>query len=126
MRLTMRNLSRRPGLVVAVVGMLTVALAFVVASLSVLDGLLIRPYPYPKLHRLVLIRDARPAEGAHQGRAIAAADFLDVRRAVPALSAVAGWRTQPSVITSAGGDPERVEALAVTANFFAMLGVTPA
>src|SRR5262245_37406260 len=126
MRLTIRNLSRHPGLVVAVVGMLAAALAFVIASVSILNGLLLHPYPYPGLEQLVLIRDSRPAEGTHQGRAIATADFLDMREAVPALSNVAGWRAQPAVITSPSSDPERVEALAVTANFFAVLGVAPA
>jgi len=125
MRIAIRNLVGHPGLALSTLGMLAMALAFVVASLSVLNGLLIRPYPYPRLGQLMLIRDSTPREGAHQGRAIAAADFLDIRRAVAAFSSVAGWRTYPSVITGADRDPERVEGLAVTANFFGMLGVSP-
>src|SRR5262249_35735708 len=46
-------------------------------------------------------------------------------RDVRAFSSVAGWRPQPLVITSAAADPERIEAAAVTANFFSTLGVVP-
>src|SRR5262252_193871 len=125
MRLAIRSLIRRPALVVTIVGMLTIALAFVIASLGVLNGLLIQPYQYPKLGQLLLIRDSKPAEGAHQGHAIASADFIDVRQTVSAFSAVTGWQAVPAVITSGGADPERVQALAVTANFFATLGIRP-
>src|SRR5215472_13260092 len=122
MRRAIRNLGHHPGLVFAIVAMLTVALAFVIASLSLLNGLLVRPYPYPKLRRLMLVRDSKPREGAHRGRSIAIADFLDVRESVPAFSSVAAWRARPLVITSPGADPERVEGVAVTANFFTTLG----
>jgi putative ABC transport system permease protein len=125
MRFAIRNLGRHPGLVFVIVAMLTAAQAFVIASLSLLNGLLVRPYSFPKLRRLMLVRDSKPREGVHQGRSIAIADFLDARESVPAFSNVAAWRARPLVITSAGADPERVEAAAVTANFLTTLGVSP-
>jgi len=125
MRFAIRNLGRYPGLVFAIVGMLTSALAFVIASLSLLNGLLVHPYPYPKLRQLMLVRDSKPREGVHQGRSIAIADFLDTRESIPAFARVAAWRARPLVMTSADADPERVEAAAVTANFFTTLGVAP-
>jgi len=105
---------------------LAIALAFNVVSASVLTALLDRPFPYPELERVVLVRDARPTDGAHQGRAIAAADFFDLRSQVPAFSSLAAYRPSPLVIASQGADPERIEAAAVTANFFSTLGVRPA
>ena len=125
MRLAIRSLSRAPGLAVAIAGTLTIALAFTIGTVGMLDGLLLHPYPYPRLRQLLLVRDSKPREGAHQGRAIAVADFLDARESAPAFSTLAAWRPQPLVITNAGAEPERVEAAAVTANFFPMLGVTP-
>ena len=125
MRLALRSLRRHPGLVLTIVSMLTLALAFTIAGLSILNGLLVHPYPYPNLSRLLLVRDSKPREGAHQGRAIAVGDFLDARDRTPAFSQLAAWRPQPLVITSANSDPERVEGAAVTANFFAVLGITP-
>src|SRR5215470_17213693 len=104
---------------------LTMAFAFVVASLSIVNGLLFHPYPYAALGRLLLVRDSAPREGAHQGRSLSAADFLDVRTAIDAFSSVAGWRPYPLVVTSAFSEPERVQAAGVTANFFTTLGIAP-
>ena len=115
MRLAFRSLCRTPGLALAIIGALAVALAFAMASIALLDGLLLRPYPYPNLRQLQLVRDATPREGAHQGRPIAVADFLDVRSTVDAFAGLAAWRPQPMVITSPGADPERVEGAAVSA-----------
>jgi predicted permease len=125
MRQTLRSLRSHLGLAVTIIATLTVGLAFTIASIGILNGLLLRPYPYPRLSRLMLVRDAKPREGAHQRQTIAIGDFLDARQAVPAFSALSAWRPQPLVFTSAGAEPERVQGLAVTANFFATLGVTP-
>ena len=71
------------------------------------------------------MRDATPREGAHQGRPIAVADFLDVRSTVDAFAGLAAWRPQAMVITNPGADPERVEGAAVSANFTVLLGISP-
>jgi putative ABC transport system permease protein len=125
MRLAIRSLVRTPALAAAILSTLTVALAFTITSFGLLDGLLLRPYPYPRLTQLQLVRDATPREGAHQGHSIAVADFLDARQGATAFSALTGWRPQPIVITSPNSEPERIEAAAVTANFFDTLDVTP-
>ena len=125
MRSLFRSLSAHAGLTVTVVATLTVAFAFLIASVSVLNGLLFHPYRYPNLRQLLLVRDSRPREGAHQGRSIAVGDFLDAGHSIRAFSALAGWRPQPLVITKGAAEPERVEAAAVTANFFSVLGATP-
>jgi putative ABC transport system permease protein len=125
MRRIFRNLRGHAGLALTVVVTLTVALAFAVASLAILNGLLLHPYPYPKLRQLLLVRDSKPRDGAHQGRSIAVGDFLDARDDVAAFSSLAAWRPQPIVITRPGADPERVQSAAATANFFATLGIAP-
>ena len=125
MRLALRNLCRAPGLALAIVATLAVAFAFTIASFGLLNGLLLHPYPYPKLHQLQLVRDSKPREGAHQGRAIAVADFLDARSTVNAFANLAAWRPQPMVITNPGADPERVEGVAATADFPTLLGMAP-
>jgi putative ABC transport system permease protein len=125
MRSIFRNLAADAGLSVTIASTLTAAFAFLIASLSIVNGLLFHPYPYPALRQLLLVRDSTPREGAHQGRSIAVADFLDARQQIRAFSTLAGWRPQPFVITNGAAEPERVDAAAVTANFFSTLGVTP-
>jgi putative ABC transport system permease protein len=124
-RFVVRGLTRNPALALVAIGTLALAIAFNGAAASLMDALLLRPYPYPDLHQLLLIRDARPREGAHQGRPLAVADFLDARDHATAFSGVAAWRPQPLVITGGGADPERIQATAVSANFFQVLGVVP-
>lgn len=125
LRFTIRNIVQRPLAAGVVVGTLALALAFNVAAASVLTALLERPFPYPDLDQLVLVRDGSPREGVYQGRAIAAADLLDIRRRVASFASLTAWRPTPLVITSAGADPESIDAAAVSANFFSTLGVAP-
>jgi len=125
-RFAARSLLRQPLLVLTVAATVAIALAFNVATTSVLTALLQRPFPYPALDRLILVRDARPREGVHQGRAIAAADFYDLERSVAAFESLAAYTPRALVITNPGADPERVEAVAATANFFSTLGIVAA
>src|SRR5262249_33167553 len=106
----MRRLAQIP-----LIATLAVAVTFNVVSASVLTALLRRPFPYPDLGRLVLVRDARPLSGAHQGHAIAAADFFDLRASVAAFDRFTAYRGAPLVISTDGSDPERIEGVAVTA-----------
>jgi predicted permease len=124
-RFVIRGLTRTPGVALVAITTLAVAFAFNIAAAGLLNGLLLRPYQYPDLQQLMLVRDARPREGAHQGRPIAIADFLELRRTATAFSSLTAWRPQPLVVTNPGAEPERIEAAAVSANFFATLGVTP-
>src|SRR5207245_3787470 len=115
-RFVVRGLTRHPALALVAIGTLALAIAFNGAAASLLDALLLRPYPYPDLQQLLLVRDARPREGAHQGRPLAVADFLDARNSATAFSSLAAWRSQPLVITGGGADPEPIHAAAVSAN----------
>src|SRR5262245_55080985 len=125
MRRTLRSLRGHFGLSLTIVSTLAIALAFTITSLSMLNGLLLRPYPYPDLVRLLLVRDAKPREGAHQRQAIASGDFLSIRHSTTAFSSLVAWRPQPVVVTGSGVEPERVQSIAATANFFAPLGIVP-
>ena len=48
------------------------------AVFSVVNTLLLRPYPFPDLGRIMLIRENRVGDDVGQGR-VAPADFLDLR-----------------------------------------------
>src|SRR5437867_3198238 len=122
-RFALRTLVKRPILASTVVGTLAIAIAFNVASASVLTALLERPFPYPGLDALLMVRDARPREGVHQGHAIAGADFIDLSRSLTAFQHLTAWKPASAVIGAAGNNPEPIEAAAVTANFFSTLGV---
>jgi putative ABC transport system permease protein len=122
MRFVGRSFTGRPGLAIGAFLVLAAGLGFNTAAFSILNTLLFRPYPYPRLGELVIVRDHRLAEGAHQGNPIAPGDFVDVRRDNRVFTDVAAFHAQPLLLTGSG-EPERIEGLAASASFFDILGV---
>jgi putative ABC transport system permease protein len=116
-----RSFTRRPGLAIGAFVVLAAGLGFNTAAFSILNTLLLRPYPYPRLGELVIVRDDRLAEGAHQGNPIASADFIDLRRDNRVFAGVAAFHAQPLLLTG-NGEPERIEGVAASASFFDILG----
>src|SRR6266849_1714921 len=117
-----RSFKKRPGLAVGALLVLAAGLGFNTAAFSILNTLLFRPYPYSRLGELVIVRDRRLAEGAHQGNPIASGDFVYLRRENRAFTGIAAFRAQPLLLTGSG-EPERIEGVAASTAFFDTLGV---
>jgi putative ABC transport system permease protein len=122
MRFIGRSFGKRPGFAAGAVLVLAAGLGFNTAAFSVLNTLLFRPYPYPALGDLVIVRDRRLAEGAHQGNPIASGDFVELRRDNRVFTGIAAFHAQPLLLTGTG-EPERIEGVAASASFFDTLGV---
>nr|MBA2565672.1 hypothetical protein [Gemmatimonadota bacterium] len=76
--------------------------------------------PYPQPDRLVEVRGAGADE---QERAVSAPDFLDLRREAAPVTAAAAYREDVFDLTSGAGDPERIDGVQVTPDYFAIFGV---
>src|SRR5580693_4764672 len=116
-----RTLRKSPGF--AAVAILTLALGIGVntALFSVVNGVLLNPLPYPQPNQLVeLWWDRTP--GQHSS--VPYLNFLDWQRESTAFSAVGGY-LQDNVIVTGAGEPERVDGVKISANFFDLLGVKP-
>ncbi len=122
LRFVGRSFRRRPGLAVGALVVLAAGLGFNVAAFSIVNTLLFRPYPYPKLGELVIVRDRRLAEGAHQGNPIASGDFVELRRQNRVFTGIAAFHVQPLLLTGSG-EPELIEGVAASPSFFDILGV---
>jgi predicted permease len=123
LRLAFRSLRRTP--VYAVVAILTIAVGIGVttAVFSVVDGVLLRPLPYPEPDRLVRLSE-RSAQYARMS--FAGANFRDVQartRTVPVMAAFYG--ASPITVLGAG-EAIRPRVSAVTREFFDVMGVRPA
>jgi predicted permease len=120
LRFCVRTLRKTPGFTVVVILTLALGIGANTAIFSIVDGVLLRPLPFPEAERLVKITDNAPGAGLHdfgtsepelrdlQGRA-------DIFESVSAI-----WPVSADV--TGGSQPERIELVVVSPNYFSLLG----
>ena len=121
-RFALRSLRRSPGFVVVAVLTLALAIGANTAVFSLLEGVLLRPLPYPAPDRLVRIFQ-RSEHFPHFP--VSPLDFVDYRRETRAFSDLACY-TREDLQLTAEDRPERMRALRVSPSYFDVLGVEPA
>jgi predicted permease len=118
----LRGLRRSPA--ATAVAVLTFALGIGVnaAVFSLVDGVVLKPLPYASADRLVRIyeRDADRETGQ-----VTIADFRDWREQSTAFDAMAVFRFR-SAVYNTEAETSQLPGAQVTANFFDVLGVSPA
>ncbi len=93
------------------------------AIFSVINGVLLSPLPYADPERLALVWESVAKTGGEY--AVRVQNFLSWRQQQQVFDQIAAFQYQDFNLT--GGDqPERVQAVYVTANMFPLLGVQPA
>jgi putative ABC transport system permease protein len=120
-RYAFRSFRRAPGF--SFVALLTLALGIggTTAIFSLVDGVVLRPLPYPTPDRIQrIVHLTTRGEDA----AFAAADFLDVKRDTTAFASVAGYR-EDIVDLTGRGEPMRVPGIQTTGAFFDVLMAPP-
>ena len=119
LRYALRTLRQRPGF--TAVALLTLALGCGVTTVmfTVLNGVLLKPMPYPDPSRLVALHGH--ANDRYGDQNLSYPDFLDFQRQSRSL-AVAGALYNAGTL-SAPGDPEYVVELQASANLFSVFGV---
>jgi predicted permease len=118
-----RVLRRSPGFTVAAVLTLALGIGATAAIFSVVYGVLLKPLPFHEPERLVGLYHRGPGLNLpvmNQGPATYFT-YLDNQRSFEGIGA---WDRQEVSITGRG-EPERVEALAVTESTLPLLGVHP-
>jgi predicted permease len=121
LRYGLRQLRRNPGFAAVAVITLALGIGANTAIFSVVNGVLLNPLPYAQPDQLVALysRDANSNTSS-----ISYPNFLDWIRGNRSFSALAAYRSYDFDLTGEG-EPERVPAEMISANFFPMLGVKP-
>ncbi len=121
-RFAIRSLRRSP--VYTAVAVLTLALGIGVttAVYSVVDGVLLRPLPYPAPQRIVRLYERGPD---YDRAAFSGASFADLRDRSRTLSAVAAYHFAPTTVLGAD-EPVRAGVSWIMGDFLTVLGVRPA
>ena len=121
---SLRSLLKNPGFTVVAVVTLALGIGANTAIFSVVNGVLLRPLPYPNSDRIVQVwtRTADEPKSAHTP-----ADFLEMQRTNQTLDRMAGYREDAVTISSTdGGDPVRVTGILVTVDYVDVFGTPPA
>lgn len=124
-RYALRTLRRKPGF--ATVAMLTLALGVGASTVmfTVVNGVLLRPLPYPRPDRLVAVHGHTSTWNtkAFGEQNLTYPDFLDCQRESRSL-VLAGSLFDGGTV-SGSGDPEYVDLQEITPNLFSVLGLNP-
>ena len=125
LRYALRTLRRSPGFATAAIFMLALGIGATTAMFSVVNGVLLRPLPYPEQDRLIEIVHEAPGVGANALFASPAIYFAyrDYGRAFEAVG-LWDWDSSPVTVTGSG-EPESVTSLEVTREILPILGAMP-
>ncbi len=94
------------------------------AIFSLVNGVLLRPLPYPDADRIVYFEGQNLERGIAQSN-ISAPDFEDWTNQSNAFAHTAFYWTGGAAFAAGNGEPERVPRAGVTSAFFDVLGVQP-
>jgi predicted permease len=123
-RYALRLLTRQRAMSILIIMTLALGIGATTAMFSVINGVLLRPLPYPGAERIVSVlwgkTDGRDSDGAAPG------NYLDVKRDGHAFSQLAGFFEQPLDLLDGEGDPARIVGSQVTDQFFEVFGVPAA
>jgi predicted permease len=122
-RYALRTLRQKPGF--SAVALLTLALGIGATTVmfTVIDGVLLKPLPYPAPDRLLAVHGYSDTwnVAAFGQQNLAYLDFLDCRREVRS-AAIAGWLFSGGTV-SAPGDPEYVDLREISPDLFSVVGI---
>jgi len=127
LRYAFRALARRPAFAVVAIGTLALGIGANAAIFNVFDAVLLRPLPYPDPDRIVMPWEYSAEVHQHLGfdrLPSSIADFTDYLHRNRTFESIASMRTEPVNLTGEG-EPERIGAVRVTAQFFDVLRVQP-
>jgi predicted permease len=124
-----RALGRSPGFTAIAVLTLALGIGANTAIFSVVNGVLLRPLPYPEPDRLVRIYTAFRGSGTSR-YSMSQPEFMDYKSLTHVFENAAAYTGASLTLTGACGgsgtcEPERVRGIAATRDVFRVLGVAP-
>src|ERR1700722_17170449 len=127
LKFALRQLRKSLGFTITAVLMLAFGIGATTAIFSIVEGVLLRPLPFPDSDRLMVLSDH--IQGVNVGGGgdedgVTVPDIKAYTRDTHSFTALGGY-TGAGYEPSGTGDPAQVNASRVTAGIFSALGVSP-
>jgi putative ABC transport system permease protein len=122
LRSAFRMLVRRPAFTLVAVVTLALGIGASTAIFSVVNGVLLRPLPYPQPDRIVRLSEQTKTGGRNN---VSHPNFLDWRARSSSFEALAAYRGGTGTVLG-GREAVFADTYVVTDGFFRVLGVAPA
>ncbi|HXR38507.1 MAG TPA: ABC transporter permease [Terracidiphilus sp.] len=126
LRFVLRQLRKSPGFAVTAVPMLAFGIGATTAIFSIVEGVLLRPLPFPDSGQVMVLADR--LEGADIGgngeAGVTVPDIRAYSRDTKSFAALGGY-TYAAYELSGAGEAAQVNASRLTAGVFSALGVQP-
>lgn len=118
-----RALRRNPGFTIVAVLTLALGIGANTAIFSVVNGVLLRPLPYPDPGRLVRVFTSFRGSGTER-YAVSQPEFMDYKGLAHVFENAAAFSGSSLTLTG-DGEPERLRGLAATYDLLPVLGIQP-
>ena len=126
LKFAFRQLSKSPGFTATAVLMLAFGIGATTAIFSIVEGVLLRPLPFPDSSQLVVLSDRIQGVdfGGNSEAGVTVPDIRAYTRDTRAFAALGGYQNSGYEL-SGTGEPAQVSAARLTAGVFAALAVAP-
>jgi putative ABC transport system permease protein len=119
-----RMFFKNPGFTVVAIIALALGIGANTAIFSLVNGVLLRPLPFPNSDRIVYFEGKNPAAGITDSN-ISYLDFTDWAQQTDLFASTAAYWTGNADLSGDGAEPEAVPRAGVTTGFFSVLGAQP-
>ena len=127
LRIAVRHLLKSPGFAATAVLMLALGIGATTAIFSIVEGVLLRPLPFPEPDRLMVLADILQGADIPGGNGEAGVTIPDIRnytRETQSFSSLGGYQNTGFELSGIG-DPAAVNATRMTGGVFPALAVQP-
>ncbi|HEX3436152.1 MAG TPA: ABC transporter permease [Pseudacidobacterium sp.] len=126
LKFALRQLRKSPGFTLTAVLMLAFGIGATTAIFSIVEGVLLRPLPFPESNRLVVLADhLQGADVGGNGEAgVTVPDIRAYTRDTDSFASLGGYQNAGYEL-SGNGDPAQVNAARMTGGVLPALGVAP-
>jgi predicted permease len=124
LRFAVRRLLKAPGFTLTAVLTLAFGIGATTAIFSIVEGVLLRPLPFPEQKTLVLFGDQFHGSSALPIPSVSGSEIAVYQRESQDFQNLGVYR-QTNYELSGNGDPAQVNATRLSANVFPILGISP-